>query len=79
MRWYWFLLVVMLACPVAAGELPPVKLGLVIPMAGEVDEYIDGSSSAVTVHSRENAGGGVEPICRATFSQTVDRSLQCQS
>ncbi len=35
MRWCWLLLVVALAAPAGAGELPPVKLGLVIPMAGE--------------------------------------------
>ncbi|MBI4736856.1 MAG: ABC transporter substrate-binding protein, partial [candidate division NC10 bacterium] len=35
MRWSWLLLVLGLAAPTRAGELPPVKLGLVIPMAGE--------------------------------------------
>lgn len=35
MRWCWLLLGAVLASPAWAGELPPVKLGLVIPMAGE--------------------------------------------
>ncbi len=35
MRWCWPLLGVVLASPAWAGELPPVKLGLVIPMVGE--------------------------------------------
>lgn len=35
MRWSWLLLVLGLLAPARAGELPPVKLGLVIPMAGE--------------------------------------------
>lgn len=35
MRWSWLLLVLGLAAHARAGELPPVKLGLVIPMAGE--------------------------------------------
>jgi branched-chain amino acid transport system substrate-binding protein len=35
MRWSWLLLVAVLVSPAGAGELPPVKLGLVIPMAGE--------------------------------------------
>lgn len=35
MRWCWLLLLVIMAAPVRAGELPPVKIGLVIPMAGE--------------------------------------------
>jgi branched-chain amino acid transport system substrate-binding protein len=35
MRWCWLLLGVVLASPAWAGQLPPVKLGLVIPMAGE--------------------------------------------
>jgi branched-chain amino acid transport system substrate-binding protein len=35
MRWSWFLLALGLVAPVWAGELPPVKIGLVIPMAGE--------------------------------------------
>jgi branched-chain amino acid transport system substrate-binding protein len=35
MRWCWLLLVAVLASPAAGGELPPVKLGLVTPMAGE--------------------------------------------
>jgi len=35
MRWCWFFLAVALAAPARAGELPPIKLGLVIPMAGE--------------------------------------------
>jgi len=35
MRWCWLFLGAVLASPALAGELPPVKLGLVIPMAGE--------------------------------------------
>jgi len=35
MRWCWLFLGAVLASPAWAGELPPVKLGLVIPMAGE--------------------------------------------
>jgi len=35
MRWSWLLLVLGLVAPTRAGELRPVKLGLVIPMAGE--------------------------------------------
>lgn len=36
MRWCWLLLVAILPPPTCwAGELPPVKMGLVIPMAGE--------------------------------------------
>src|SRR5574337_86785 len=35
MRWPWLLLVAALVSPASAGELPAVKLGLVIPMAGE--------------------------------------------
>jgi len=46
MRWYWFLLVVMLACPVGAGELPPVKLGLVVPLAGAASRWGQGMRRA---------------------------------
>jgi branched-chain amino acid transport system substrate-binding protein len=35
MRWSWLLLVAILASPAWPAELPPVKIGLVIPMAGE--------------------------------------------
>ncbi len=35
MRWSWLLLVLGVVAPTQAGELPAVKLGLVIPMAGE--------------------------------------------
>jgi branched-chain amino acid transport system substrate-binding protein len=35
MRWSWLVLALALAGSARAGELPPVKLGLVIPMAGE--------------------------------------------
>lgn len=35
MRWCCLVLALGLAAPALAGELPPVKLGLVIPMAGE--------------------------------------------
>jgi branched-chain amino acid transport system substrate-binding protein len=35
MRWCWLFLGAVLASPAWAGELPSVKLGLVIPMAGE--------------------------------------------
>ncbi len=35
MRWCWLLLALGVVAPAWAGELPPVKLGLVIPMAGE--------------------------------------------
>lgn len=35
MRWSWLILVLGLVAPARAGELPPVKIGLVIPMAGE--------------------------------------------
>lgn len=35
MRWCWLFLALSLAAPAWAGELPPVKIGLVIPMAGE--------------------------------------------
>ncbi len=35
MRWCCLVLALGLAAPAGAGELPPVKLGLVIPMAGE--------------------------------------------
>lgn len=34
MRWLWLPLVLGVALPVQAAELPPVKLGLVIPMTG---------------------------------------------
>jgi branched-chain amino acid transport system substrate-binding protein len=36
MRWWWLVWVIFLASPAKAGELPPIKLGLVIPTAGEV-------------------------------------------
>ncbi len=35
MHWSWLLLALGLAVPAWAGELPPVKIGLVVPMAGE--------------------------------------------
>jgi len=35
MRWSGLLLIAILASPAWPGELPPVKIGLVIPMAGE--------------------------------------------
>jgi len=35
MRWSALLLVLGLAAPAGAGELPPVKIGLVVPLAGE--------------------------------------------
>ncbi len=35
MRWTWLVLLVVVAAPAWAGELPPVKIGLVVPMAGE--------------------------------------------
>jgi branched-chain amino acid transport system substrate-binding protein len=35
MRWSWLLLALGLAAPAWAGELSPVKIGLVVPMAGE--------------------------------------------
>jgi len=36
MRWCWLLSLMLLTSAASAGELPPIKLGLVIPMAGEV-------------------------------------------
>ena len=36
MRWCWLLSVMLSTSVASAGELPPIKLGLVIPMAGEV-------------------------------------------
>ncbi|MBI4572510.1 MAG: branched-chain amino acid ABC transporter substrate-binding protein [candidate division NC10 bacterium] len=35
MRWHWLVLALSLTTPAWAGEQPPVKLGLVVPMAGE--------------------------------------------
>lgn len=35
MRWHWLVLALSLTTPAWAGELPPIKLGLVVPMAGE--------------------------------------------
>ncbi|HSD51967.1 MAG TPA: branched-chain amino acid ABC transporter substrate-binding protein, partial [Candidatus Methylomirabilis sp.] len=35
MRWSWLLLILGMTAPAWAGELPPVKIGLVVPMAGE--------------------------------------------
>ncbi len=35
MHWSWLLLTLSLTAPAWAGELPPVKIGLVVPMAGE--------------------------------------------
>ena len=35
MRWRWLLLALALASPAWAGELPPIKIGLVVPLAGD--------------------------------------------
>jgi len=35
MRWSWLLLALALASPAWAGELPPIKIGLVVPLAGD--------------------------------------------
>ena len=35
MRWSWFLLALAVASPAWASELSPIKIGLVVPMAGE--------------------------------------------
>jgi branched-chain amino acid transport system substrate-binding protein len=35
LRWSWLLLTLILTAPAWAGELPPIKIGLVVPMAGE--------------------------------------------
>lgn len=63
MRWSWLLLIMVLASPVGAGELPPIKLGLVIPMAGEagrVGQSMRQAAEMAIADWREKLGRKVE-------------------
>jgi branched-chain amino acid transport system substrate-binding protein len=63
MRWSWLLLIMVLASPAGAGEPPPIKLGLVIPMAGEagrVGQSMRQAAEMAIADWREKLGRKVE-------------------
>lgn len=63
MRLSWLLLIMVLASPVGAGEPPPIKLGLVIPMAGEagrVGQSMRQAAEMAIADWREKLGRKVE-------------------
>ncbi len=63
MRWYWVLLVLSLTTPAWAGEQPPVKLGLVVPMAGEagrVGQSMRQAAEMAITHWTERLGRRVD-------------------
>ncbi len=65
MQWCWLLLVAVLASPAWAGELPPIKLGLVIPMAGEagrVGESMRQAAELAIADGSEKLGRKVELV-----------------
>jgi branched-chain amino acid transport system substrate-binding protein len=65
MRWWWFVWVAFLASPANAGELPPIKLGLVIPMAGEagrVGESMRQAAELAIADGTEKLGRKVELV-----------------
>ncbi len=65
MQWCWLLLVAVLASPAWAAELPPIKIGLVIPMAGEagrVGESMRQAAELAIADGTEKLGHKVELV-----------------
>ena len=67
MRWCWLFLGAVLVSPAWAGELPPVKVGLVIPMAGEagrIGQSMRQAAELAIADGTEKLGRKVELIPR---------------